>query len=235
MSKLSPYAIGFLLLGAVSGAAVHSEESIKLVVTEGHYIGYATVADALASLKSRGLAAAPGLDGDNVNFVEPDSRTAWTFAGKDDPAYPSAVRYVYTKSSGVLNAELTILCEASAERCEKFRSDIRDKLAQLAKMMAGDPSAKCRVNDGAMKCSAETERTRQNRQIYVRVGDDASCSIDGIATPCAEIGRKIRAEHPSDDPKVAVCASAKVQSEVARVLSVMSEDHLSPVLGCPPN
>ena len=128
-----------------------------MVVTEGHYIGYVSVADALATLNAKGLTAAPAPNG-GVSYVEPDNRTAWTFAGKDDPAYPSVVKYVYTRSDGVLQAEVTILCEASADRCEKFRRDIHDNLAQLSKMMSGDHSANCRVNDGAMKCSAEPDR-----------------------------------------------------------------------------
>lgn len=151
------YATGLLLLCAAGSA----EQSTKLVVTEGHYIGYTTVADALATLKSEGLVGVPGLNG-GISFVEPDNSVAWTFAGKDDPAYPTAVRYVYRKSSGVLNAEITILCEASAERCEKFHSDIRDNLAQLSKKMAGDPSAKCQVNDDTMKCGSEPEPKQTN-------------------------------------------------------------------------
>jgi hypothetical protein len=234
MNILPLYAIGSLLLCAVSLPARSSQQSTKPVITEGSYIGYATVADALATLKSQGLMALPGLNGD-VSFVEPDNRTTWTFAGKDDPAYPSAVRYVYTRSSGVLHAELTILCEASVERCEKFRSDIRDNVAQLSKMMAGDPSVKCWVNDTTMKCSSEPVRQPTNQQIYVQVADDGTCTIDAVATPCLDIGRKIRAEHPSDDPKIAVCASAKAKYDVVgKVLSVISEDHLSPAFGCPP-
>ncbi len=128
-----------------------SEQTTKLVITEGRYIGYATVADALATLKAQGRTAVPGLNG-GVSFVEPDNVTAWTFVGKDDPAYPSAVRYVYTKNDGVLQAEVTILCEASSGRCDKFRSDIRSTLAQLSKKIAGDPAAHCQVNDDTMKC-----------------------------------------------------------------------------------
>jgi len=234
MNRLSPYAVSLLLLCAVACPALSYAQSVKLVVKEGKNIGYASVADALADLKSRGLRAAPGSNGD-VAFVEPDSTTAWTFAGSDNPAYPSAVRYVYTRGSGVLEAELTILCEASAARCEKFRSDIRDNLSQLARKMAGDPSAKCSVKDGAMKCGAEPERNETNQRIYVQVGDDGSCAIDDVATPCLDVGRKIRAAHASDDPQVAVCASAKANYDVVgRVQSVISEDHLSPVFGCPP-
>jgi hypothetical protein len=157
MNRLPTRAFGVFLFCALSFPVHAAEQPPKLVITEGRYIGYASVADALATLTSKGLVGSPGPNGD-ISFVEPDHGTAWTFAGKDDPAYPSAVRYVYTRSSGVLNAEVTILCEASAGRCEKFRRDIQEKLAQLAKMMAGDPSAKCRVNDGAVKCDAEPGR-----------------------------------------------------------------------------
>ncbi len=157
MALRGPYPIGLFLVCAVSCPALSAEPPTKLVVTEGRSIGYTTVADALASLESEGLTAVPGLNGD-VSIIEPDSRTAWTFAGKDDPAYPSAVRYVYMQNSGELHAEITILCEAAPARCEKFHSDIRDNLAQLSKKMAGDPSAKCSVNDNKMKCGGETEQ-----------------------------------------------------------------------------
>jgi hypothetical protein len=62
------------------------------------------------------------------------------------------VRYVFTKTSGVLHAEFTILCEASASQCEKFRSDARDNVVQLSKMIAGDPPVKCSSNGTTMKC-----------------------------------------------------------------------------------
>jgi hypothetical protein len=234
MNILPLFAIGSFLLCADPFPARSFEESAKLVISEGNYIGYATVADALATLKSQGLMALPAPNGD-VAFVEPDNRTTWTFVGKDDPAYPSAVRYVYSRSSGVMHVELTILCEASEGRCEKFRSDIRDNVEQLSKMMAGDPSVKCWVNDSTMKCGAEPVRKQTNQKIYVQVGDDGGCAIDGIAAPCLDLGKRIRAEHPSDDPKVAICASAKTKYDVVgKVMGVISEEHLSPQFGCLP-
>jgi hypothetical protein len=179
--------------------------------------------------------AVPGINGE-VSFAEPDNKTTWTFAGKNDPAYPSAVRYVYTRKRGVLHAEFTILCEASAERCEKFRSDIRDNVAQLSKMLVGDPLVKCWVNDTTMKCGSEPIRKQTNQQIYVHVGDDGNCSLDSVVTPCMDIGKKIRAEHLSDDPKVSVCASEKIKYDaVGKVLGALSEEHLSPAFGCPPH
>jgi biopolymer transport protein ExbD len=118
---------------------VNTELSTKQAISEGNYIGYATVADALATLKAQGLLPVPGINGE-VSFAEPDNKTTWTFVGKDDPAYPSAVRYVFGTSDGpVLHVEIAILCEASEEPCEKFRSVTRENVTQLSKMMAGDP------------------------------------------------------------------------------------------------
>jgi biopolymer transport protein ExbD len=235
MNAIRLCAIASILLCAVSLTVRSSEQSTRLVISEGNYIGYATVADALATLKSQGFMTVPGTDG-GVSFVEPDNRTTWTFAGKNDPAYPSAVRYVYTKRNGVTHVEITILCEASDAPCEKFRSDIRDSVSQLSKMMAGDPSVKCRVNNDAMKCGAEPVRKQTGQQIYVQVGDDGSCTVDSAATPCMEIGKKIRAEHPSDDPRVNVCGSEKTTYDaVGKVLSASNEAYLSPAFGCPPH
>jgi hypothetical protein len=161
MKMTSPYAIGFALGVAVSWPVYCSAQSTKLVVTEGHYIGYPTVAGAMAALTAQGLVAVPGPNGD-VSIVEPDNERAWIFAGKDNPAYPSAVRYVYTRSIGELHAELTILCEAAAERCAEYHTHIRDNLSQLARKMAGDPSAQCSVKDSTMKCGAEPDQTPSN-------------------------------------------------------------------------
>jgi len=107
------FAILPIVFCAISLPVHPSEPSTKPAITEGNYIGYANVADALATLKAQGLMAVPGINGE-VSFAEPDNKTTWTFAGKNEPAYPSAVRYVYARSRGVLHAEFTILCEASA-------------------------------------------------------------------------------------------------------------------------
>jgi len=161
MKTPSPYAIGLALGLAVSWPVYCPAQSTKLVITEGHYIGYPTVASALAALTAQGFAAVPGPNGD-VSIVEPDNARAWNSAGKANPAYPSAVRYVYTRSIGELHAELTILCEAAAERCEEYHTHIRDNLSQLSRKMAGDPSAQCSVKDSTMKCGAEPDPTPAN-------------------------------------------------------------------------
>jgi len=214
---------------------VNSEPSTKLTISEGNYIGYATVADAMATLKSQGFLELPGLNGE-VSFAESDNKTTWTFVGKNDPAHPSAVRYVYTRSGGVPHVEMTILCEASDGPCEKFRSDIRVNIAEVAKMMVGDPSVKCQVNYENLKCGAEPARKQTDQRIYVQVSDDATCTIDNVATSCLEVAKTIRAEHPSDNPKVAVCVSEKAKYDVVgKLLGTLNEEYLTPAFGCPPH
>jgi hypothetical protein len=47
-----------------------------------------------------------------------------------------------------------------------------------------------------------------------------------------DIGKTIRAEHPSDDPKVGVCASEKIKYDaLGKVLAALSEEHLAQA-GC---
>ena len=179
--------------------------------------------------------ALSGINGE-LSFAESDNKTTWTFVGKDHPAYPSATRYVFTKSDSVPHVEITFLCEASDAACEKLRSEILENVSLLSKMVAGDTSVKCRVNNDTTKCGVEPVRKQTNQQIYVQVGDDGSCTLDSAATPCMDIGKKIRAEHSSDDPKVSVCASEKTKYDViAKVLGTLNGEYLSPAFGCPPH
>jgi biopolymer transport protein ExbD len=135
----------------------------------------------------------------------------------------------------VPHVDVTILCEASDEACEKFRTDIRVNIEQVAKMMADDPSVKCRVNYENLKCGAEPVRKQTDQQIYVLVRDDATCTVDNVATSCLEVAKTIRAEHPSDNPKVAVCASEKTKYDVVgKVLGALNQEYLTAAFGCPP-
>jgi hypothetical protein len=226
------YAITWILFLAVAFPAQPAESSPRLVISEGSYIGYATVADALATMKAQGFLELPGLNG-SVSFAESDNRTTWTFAGKGDPAYPAVVRYVYTRIGDVLHVEITTLCEAPEGPCGKFRTEIRDNIQELGKLMA-DPSERCRVNGDITKCGVEPMRKPSDQQIYVTLDDGGTCNIDGITTPCPEVAKEIRNDHPSDNPKVSVCAGAKTKYDaVGKVLGDLNDEYLTPSFGCP--
>ncbi len=92
----------------------------------------------------------------------------------------------------------------------------------------------CRVNGETFKCGPEPARKKTNQQIYVQVADDETCTIDSIALACVEVGRNIRAQHPVDDPKVAICASARSDYRVVGVvLGALNDEYLTPAFGCP--
>jgi len=123
---------------------------------------------------------------------------------------------------------MTILCEASDGPCEKLRSDIRVNIAEVAKMMVGDPSVKCQVNYENLKCGAEPARKQTDQRIYVQVSDDATCTIDNVATSCQEVAKTIRTEHPLDNPKIAVCVSEKAKYDVVgKLLGTLNEEYLN--------
>jgi hypothetical protein len=71
---------------------------------------------------------------------------------KDDPAHPSAAKYIFTKTNRALRAEFTILCEASAGQCKHSQSDIRGNVVQLFKMMASDSPMTCSLIGKTLGC-----------------------------------------------------------------------------------
>jgi biopolymer transport protein ExbD len=235
MNAVRRYVIGLVLLCAVAAPAYSAATLPKVVVTEGDYIGYATVADALATFKSEGFLELPGLNGE-VSFAEPDNKTTWTFTGKEERAYPAVARYVYTRSPGVERMEFTVLCEASTSACDKFRADIRNNVTQMAKMMiAGDSSVACRVTDHGEKCGTTPVRKQSDQQIYVEITADTTCTVDGVATDCPDVGRTIRAVHQSDNPRTLVCASPTIKYDViGKVLGALTREDLPARFGCPP-
>jgi len=171
----------------------------------------------------------------SVSIVEPDNKTTWTFAGKGDPAYPAAARTVFARTGDSVHVEITVLCEAAQEPCEKFRSDIRFNIEQVSKM-SNDPSLRCHVNGETTECSHRPVREHSDQQLYVKIADDGTCGVDSLVVLCPDVGKHIRSEHPSDDPKVVVCGSATVKYDaVGRVLRVLTEQDLPIAFGCPPH
>jgi hypothetical protein len=198
------------VLIVVAATARSDNLPTKVVVSESNDIGFATVADAITALKARGLVEIPAFNGE-VSFVEPDNTTSWTFTQNGNPAHPSTVRYVETRKGDVLNIEITFLCEAKVEACEKLRSATREDIDMMSRMIAGDPTVQCRVNGATMKCGHEPVRKQTNQQVFVRIQDDGTCTVDGSATPCLEVGKNIRASHPTDTPKLP-SAGARIQN-----------------------
>jgi biopolymer transport protein ExbD len=235
MDALRLQAIALGLLCLAFAPARSSEPINNVIISDGAYIGYATVAEALAALKAQGLkplAAPKGL-----LFAESDLRTSWTFASSGDPAFPAVAKVVYTKGDDSLfHIEITILCEAAEAPCTKFRSNIRSDAEKFSMILSAGPSTKCRAVADTFKCSKVTVREHNTQQIYVQIQDDGTCTLDGLVVPCLEVGKQVRAAHPSDDPQVSICGSAMAKyNAVGGVLRALDEQDLPMAFGCPPH
>ena len=232
MNALRLYAVALGLLCLVFAPARSSEPSDKVVISDEAYIGYATVAEALAALKSQGLKPVDTPKG--LLFAESDLMTSWTFVNEADPAFPAVAKVVYAKGNDTIHVAITFLCEAADTPCAKFRSEIRDDVKKFSMILAAGPSTKCRAIEDTIKCSKVQVREPTSQQIYVQIEGDGTCTLDRVAVPCFEVGKQIRAAHPSEDPHVSVCGSpAAKYHDVGRVLRALDEQDLAMSFGCP--
>jgi hypothetical protein len=107
-----------------------------LVIVDDGSTGFATVADALATLRSQGLLELPS--GKGSVFLAAGGKTTWTFAGEKEAAYPALARFVWTSNKDRVQVAISILCEAAPKPCEKFASDMR---ANVDNILKGEPGA----------------------------------------------------------------------------------------------
>jgi hypothetical protein len=119
------------LLGAWSIASARD-----IVIVDGGSTGFATVADAQAALRSRGLLELPS--GKGSVFLEAGGKITWTFTGEKEAAYPAFAKFVWTSSKERVQVAISILCEAAPKSCEKFASDMREN---VDRMLKGEPGA----------------------------------------------------------------------------------------------
>jgi hypothetical protein len=107
-----------------------------IVIVDGGPTGFATVADAAAALRSRGLLELPS--GKGSVFLEAGGKTTWTFTGEKEAAYPAFAKFVWTSSKDRVQVAISILCEAAPKPCEKFANDMKSSIDTILK---GEPGA----------------------------------------------------------------------------------------------
>jgi len=127
---------GRILWTAVLASAWAMVWARDMVIVEGESTGFATVADALAALRSRGLLELPS--GKGIVFLEAGGKTTWTFTGEKEAAYPALAKFVWTSNKDRVQVAISILCEAAPKPCEKFASDMR---ANVDTILKGEPGA----------------------------------------------------------------------------------------------
>lgn len=98
-------------------------------------IGYATVADALASLSARDGAGTVVTHSDDWVIINQISAQAqWSFTPSGHAAFPALVRRTIRRGdNAAVNVETASLCEAALEACDRLLKDfeaMNDRIAQ---------------------------------------------------------------------------------------------------------
>jgi hypothetical protein len=92
--------------------------------TQSNKIGYATVAEALAALRSR-----PGVEisqqGGWTIVSERATGTLWSFTPPGNPAHPSAIKRAIVSSDGSTQIDMNVLCEATKAACDKLVTEFQ--------------------------------------------------------------------------------------------------------------
>jgi len=82
-------------------------------------------------------------------------------------------------------------------------------------------------------CSVVPVRKRSDLIVHVYMDERRTCTVDGQLVACSDVGKKIRAAHPSDDPTVSFCAARALSYEaIGLVLGTISREVLPMQFGC---
>jgi len=132
-----------LIICPPAGFAGEVQESLH------NEIGYPTVAQALAALRSK-----PGVQilqqGGWTIISEPASSTLWSFAPAEHPAYPSAVKRSLSTRGGATYIDMKVLCEASKVACDQLVVDFQQLNQKMIESVRGPPPAATGKSPDAM-------------------------------------------------------------------------------------
>ena len=102
-------------------------------------IEYSSVAKALADLsKKEGIKMNVSQGWTIITEDTGSVITMWSFAPKDNPAYPAVAKRVFYDDQGGWYVEMSILCEANKEACDKFNQDFVDLNEEMRKYVLKD-------------------------------------------------------------------------------------------------
>lgn len=87
--------------------------------SQGSDVGYRTVAEALASLKSAKGTSFSVVKGWTI-VTDEAHRTVWTFSPDTDPSYPSVVKHTLTASGSRPVVTMKVLCESDHASCDNL-------------------------------------------------------------------------------------------------------------------
>ena len=122
-----------VFLAIVVGHAIAGELP-PLRETKSSNIGFGTVPEALASLRARPEVVEREQQG-WLLFKDEPHHTLWSFAPKDHPAFPSAVKRELIEKNGGLYVNMSVLCGASKKVCDQLVRDFQELNSQMSQAM----------------------------------------------------------------------------------------------------
>jgi len=122
-------------------------------------MGYPTVAEALAALRSK-----PGVQisqrGGWTIISDPGLSTLWSFTPTGHPAYPSAVKRSVTTRGGATYIDMKVLCEASKAACDQLVVDFQQLNQKMLGNVRGSPPDATGKSPDALGKAAEASGPR---------------------------------------------------------------------------
>ena len=100
-------------------------------------IGFATVADALASLRADSKIQISVRRGWTVAY-DKESRTHWSFAPRHDSSYPSVVKRTIQEGDDRFSVNVAVLCEASKSACDQLVAPRDPSASDVVKKATGE-------------------------------------------------------------------------------------------------
>jgi hypothetical protein len=124
--------------------------------SQNNEIGYATVAEALATLRGRPDVQISQQGGWTI-VSDSVSSTIWSFTPSDHPAYPSAVKRSVVSRDGSTYMDMKVLCESTKTACDKLVVDFQQLNQRATASIAERPSASAAQNQGSQRAPADAK------------------------------------------------------------------------------
>jgi hypothetical protein len=135
------------VLGAGLIVSFPSALAAEIRESQNNEIGFATVAEALAALRSR-LGVQISEQGGWTIVTESASGTLWSFTPSDHPAHPSAVKRSVVSRDGSTYIDMKVLCEANKTACDKLVADFQQLNQRAAGSIKERPPVSAVQNQG---------------------------------------------------------------------------------------
>ena len=99
-------------------------------------IGYATVNEALESLKNKAGTDVSVQGGWTIiSDKENGNMVLWSFSPENHDAYPAAIKRIIVKKDGSIYIQMKALCQAKKKACDKLIEEFKELNAKISEQI----------------------------------------------------------------------------------------------------